>query len=51
VHTTFKLESLKEKTENLAVGGRIILKWIIGTVLGMCIGFIWLRIGIGGALL
>jgi hypothetical protein len=51
---TFLLGGLKggDHYEDLGVGGRITLGWILGKWdLGMSIGFIWLRIGTGGELL
>jgi hypothetical protein len=54
VHTTFWLGSLKggDHLEDLGVDRRITLRWILGKYgLGMWIGFIWLRIWIGGELL
>jgi hypothetical protein len=41
-----------DHTEDLDVGGRIILKWILGkSGLTVWIGVIWLRIRTGGGLL
>jgi hypothetical protein len=54
VHTTFWLRSLKggNHCKDLGIDGRITLRWILGKQgLGMCIGFIWLRIGTGGEFL
>jgi hypothetical protein len=42
----------KTHTEELGVGGRIILKWSYRSRFGrVCTGFIWLRIGTSGGLL
>jgi hypothetical protein len=48
------LENLKgrDHLEDLGVDGRIVLKWILGNWGYMVyIGFIWLRMGIGGGIL
>jgi hypothetical protein len=46
-------ENLKEieHWEDLDVDGKIILKWILKTWVGVCIGFICLRLGTSGGLL
>jgi hypothetical protein len=49
--TEFWLDTLKgrDNSEDQDINGRILLKWILGKQgLGMWIGFIWLRIGMGG---
>jgi hypothetical protein len=48
MRTKFWFESLngRDQLEDIHVDGRIILKWILGKyIMGMWIGFIWLRIG------
>jgi len=50
----FWMENLKgrDHSENLDVGGRIILEWILGKYGGrVWTGCIWFRIGISGGLL
>jgi hypothetical protein len=42
----------RDHSENLEVDGNIVIEWILGKQGGkLWIGFIWLRIGIGGELL
>jgi hypothetical protein len=44
--------SCRDHSEDLAIKGRIILKWILGKQgWRVLIGFIWLRIGTGGGIL
>jgi hypothetical protein len=40
-----------DHSKGIGVGGRIILKWILGNRVWELIGFIWFRTGTGGWLL
>jgi hypothetical protein len=54
MHAVFRLGNLKRRdnSEDLAVDGRTVLKWILGKYGGMVwTGFMWLRIGTSGRLL
>jgi hypothetical protein len=53
VGTKFSLEILKGKdnSEDLGLGESVILKWILGSKVWECLGFIWLKVRTGNELL